>query len=211
MIKTIIFDFDSTIYVGAEWEKWVYYVEQCFMSFLKDKKKYDEIKEKYKISIETNPRKMVNIAKQEKFEAENVLEFLKSCVFLHDLDKLNFLSNDFFEVLKEKCSLYIVSMSLENHINFYLDSFQINKENFKGIISMDFVDETKSKGNNYQDIMKNENVQPQEILVVGDNFEVDILPAEKLNMKTLYFNGDFNMIYDYLENNSIMDCSKFRK
>lgn len=209
MIKVVIFDFDDTIYIGETWERWYDYIKDAFMFFLNDKKRYYEIEEKYNITKKTGSKEMVLIAQKEGIGADNMVEYISNHHYKH-IDKLKTLSNEFFKKLSQHCSVYIVSMSVNNYILNNLKEFEIDKINFKGIFTMDLVDENKTKGEIYEIIKAKENVNPDEMLVIGDNYKNDILPAEERDMKCLHFNGDFDELYDYLEENSIMNCSYFK-
>ena len=61
-------------------------------------------------------------------------------------------------------------------------------------------------------IRQKERVEFEEMLMIGDSFSSDIQPAIDLGINALHFNTkDFNQIYDYLTENKILDCEKFKK
>ncbi len=84
--------------------------------------------------------------------------------------------------LKENHDLVIVSTGDEKQQQLKLKKANINPALFHKII----VCEGYNKKNHYKHLMKEFNYQPEEILVCGDKFETDLLPAKELGMRTAH-------------------------
>ena len=88
----------------------------------------------------------------------------------------------------KKCSklgnLYIVSNSHITEINQRAKLYGIDLSLFKKIYSNDDNSAEKDKGEFYKKIMEEEGLKPENVLVVGDKYKTDLLPARELEMNT---------------------------
>ncbi len=209
MLKTIIFDFDQTMYTGN-----IGNIKLCdkklFIDTFGDDGKYEMFVEKYNID-KKDMKDMVDACFLEGLDGNKLSEGFSNSVFQHIInDRIEILPNQFFKALAEKYVLYIVSMSQIKYLNFYFNRYDIDASVFKDVVCMDLI-RNKTKAELYQIIMQKENNKPEEMLMIGDNIFHDIQPAQNLGMKTLHFNKcDFNQIYDYFTSNHILDCTKFK-
>jgi putative hydrolase of the HAD superfamily len=85
--------------------------------------------------------------------------------------------------LSKKHILTLVSYGEEQEQHKKLLSSGINEDFFKRIIIVNNYDKTSY----YQELLTEFSVNPHEVLVVGDKFEGDLLPAKNLGMKTVHF------------------------
>ena len=84
--------------------------------------------------------------------------------------------------LKEKHNLVIVSTGNEKQQHLKLKKANIDTKLFHKII----VCEGYNKKSQYKNLMKEFNCRPENILVCGDKFETDLLPAKELGMRTAH-------------------------
>jgi putative hydrolase of the HAD superfamily len=96
--------------------------------------------------------------------AETILDYLKPKY------KLHIITNGFAEVQEGK----LKNSSINHYFEVIMDS---EKAGFK-----------KPNPVIFEKAMSLANVQPEKALMVGDNYEVDILGAKNVGMHTLYFN-----------------------
>lgn len=211
-LKVIVFDFDNTLYVGDVWGDYYDYSVSMLSKILpKDKAK--EIADESK----SNNYNYINndhiIATLKKYNYDYVT-FVKNLIkntYIHT-GKAEVISDEFLKELKNKYHIYIATMSNENYLNHYIEKYKINKDYFKGIYSADLLAEDNSKVPLFKKIIEKEKVMPEEVLMVGDSYMHDILPAQLLGMQTLYFNGtSFDQIYNYFTENKILDCTNLVK
>lgn len=134
-------------------------------------------------------------------EANNGQEAIRS--FLRELNSENFLEIGLSEYLAEYKGDFSIELldgavkvltELKKNHTLILVSFGNEKLQYKKIekanLSLDFFQEviiTKdyNKKAYYRNIMEKFNFLPQKILVVGDKFKTDLLPAKELRMKTV--------------------------
>jgi len=84
--------------------------------------------------------------------------------------------------LKEHHELAIVSTGEEKQQQLKIKIANLDQNNFHKII----ICEGYNKKNHYRALMKELNYNAQDILVCGDKFEMDLLPAKELGMRTAH-------------------------
>lgn len=209
MLKTILFDFDSTIYVGDIGDDGNLndrtLVEKCFGQGV-----YEDFVKRYQVD-KKDIKDIIEICKSEGRDYKQLAKLFSDDFFIHTIkDRIELLPNSFFQKLSNRYHLYIVSMSQKKYLEYYFDLYDIDKSCFKKILCMDLVRHT-SKGDIFEQISKKEKCDPEEMLMIGDSYTHDIQPALSLGMKTLHFKGDFTQVYDFLTDNNICDCEEFKK
>ena len=208
MIKAIIFDFDDTLYTGKVWGNYFNYEKNLLLKVLKDEKKYDELVQKYSIDKSKSPMETVSACRKEGYDFKQIMQSYKDNIYQHTPSEIVAVPNELLTDLSKKCILCVVSMSSQNYLKYYFPRYNFDWNLFTEIISVDCPDEL-DKGLRYQEIMQTQRLNPSDILVVGDNFNIDILPAQTLGMKTLYFQGDYNAMYNCFTQNGILDCTPY--
>lgn len=208
MIKTIIFDFDNTMYVGDVGGDYSEYEKRVLLKFLTPEK-YDELVEKYSINKTNSLMHTLHICKQEGFNAKKMFKRFDKEIYQHQHSKISIIADEVLKGLSEKCNLYVVSMSTPSYLKYYFSKYQINAKLFKDIVSVTDIDDV-DKTEAYKKILKKEKLLPEEALMVGDNFNIDILSAQKLGMNALLFQGDFNQMYNYFTEHGILDCTPYK-
>lgn len=208
MIKTIIFDFDCTMYVGNNGDNKSndrMLVEKCF-----GKGVYEDFVKRFGVN-KKDIKDIVEICRNEGMDYEKLAKAFTDFPFIHKIkDKLELLPNEFFRKLCGRgIGLYVASMSQMNYLQIYFKLYDIDQSCFKDFLCMELTGHT-SKADLFEIIMKRENCKPEEMLMIGDNLFHDVQPALALGMNALHFKGDFNQIYDYLTQNQICDCEEFK-
>ena len=143
MIKTIIFDFDMTMYVGDVGSVRGYerrLIEDCF-----DCETYKYLNEKYNI-CKKDIKDIVDFCHVEKLDYVKLAKAFENNVFQHiNCEKVKVLPNEFFAKLKANHSLYIASMSQDKYLSHYLNFYGFDKSNFAGILSLDLINDDNKK------------------------------------------------------------------
>ena len=180
-IKAIIFDFDETLYNGEPFDKWGEFVLKAIETIIPDKEKRDEFLLKYpQVRGNISSSRLAEILKKELGSAELYVKYEKEHIYSLRVDIITAIENNYLYELSQKYPLVIVSNSSYEHIRFYLKEFGIAESNFTAIYQNEFKE--FGKGKYYIEVMKKFNCKADEVLVLGDNFEADILPAIKLGM-----------------------------
>lgn len=209
MIKVIIFDFDSTIYVGDIGDEDKVndrtLVEKCF-----GKGVYDYFVTRYQVD-KKDIKDIIEICRKEGRDYKRLAQLFSDNIFIHTIkDRIELLPNSFFQKLSNKYHLYVVSMSQKKYLDYYFDLYDIDKSCFEDIMCLDLIHHA-SKADIFKLISKNEKCNLQEMLMIGDSYAHDIEPALNLGMKVFYFKGDFTELYDFLTDNNICDCEEFKE
>lgn len=207
MIKVVIFDFDDTIYTGKTWDNWPDFLFKYLRKVLK--KDFESFCKKYEIKKDVNTRDVVLWLDKEGYDVKKFNKLYQTMLCKHS-PNVKVLPDEFFKKLSEKYPLYMVSMSPQRYLKYYTKKYKVNRKYFKELQSLNFLGEVKSKSVNYIDIMKKENVSAEEVLVVGDNYKHDIVPAIELGINVIHFKGDHNQIYDYFTEKEILSCEEFK-
>ena len=211
MIKTVIFDFDSTLYVGDVWENWIEHLKKLYKYIVNDDEKLKKILEKYDLKKYNSTLDAEIIAEKENLSLRRLKKFLKEKLYVHSTNDVKVIDSNFIKELKKHCHLYVISISGQEYLKHYFDLYHLDKKDFKKIYSLDLYAKDKTKGLLMKKIMKKEKCSPEETVMIGDNLETDIKPAQKLNLNYLHFTGDFNQIYKYFTDKKVLDGTKYIK
>lgn len=213
MIKTIIFDFDDTLYTAKDNWKDIDIYWKSVIRALVGKKEVENFFKRHKFKSPIHSNDVIGFVRSEGYDMNKFAEIVENNFYDRGDMKVETMPNEFFEELKKKYSLYIVSMGRRKYLDYYIKKYGIKESCFKKVISVysdnHFTIDTKTPI--YQKIMEEEKNKPKEILVVGNGYSNDIKPAEELKMQTLLFNGDFNQIFSYFTKNKILDCKKYMR
>jgi HAD superfamily hydrolase (TIGR01549 family) len=226
MIQGIIFDFDGTIYDynfcnQLALDKVFYFIEHQF-NLKKDiiKYKYDKINKLIKESNNFSNKFNKNIYFKQLLEElnlsisnldniiniyntefnnnlkpyDNIIEFIK---YLKDSKiKIGILSNNNFKQQYDK----LVKLDLINYIDYIQTSDEVGYEKPNYLI--------------YLSILKKMKLNPENIILIGDNYKHDIVPSLDLGLIPFHFkNNDQNITYSnkYFEFGNFFNLLDFYK
>jgi FMN phosphatase YigB (HAD superfamily) len=192
-LSAIIFDFDATFFSGSVWNGWGKYLEIFIDKFLKGNKKYKRI-----VNNQTNGANMAEIMIKETGTAEIFYQYQGDVIYEIDSDDIVVVDGKLINKLSKKYKLFIVSNSHYDYLIHHLKKFKINQKCFCEIIDNKFKADDLSKTEYYLDILNKYNLKPENVLVVGDSFNSDILPALKLKMQS-------RLICDANETNKVIN------
>ena len=180
-IRAIIFDFDETLYNGEPFDKWGDFVMNAIKEIIPDDNRRMKFIDKYpQVLGNISSSRLAELFKIELGSVDTYVQYEKDHIYALRVDMITAISNDYLKELAQKFPLVIVSNSSYEHISFYLKEFGISEDNFTAIYQNEF--EELGKGKYYLEVKNKFNCNSDEILVLGDNFESDILPAINLGM-----------------------------
>ncbi len=190
-IKCVIFDFDETLYSGADWTG----AEEFFVKTLVQlgyfenvKIAVEEVKGMFPETANFN-KKVVKFFIEKGLSPKLYKDMLENDVFDIKSESLRKMDYSLLDVIAKYYKLYLVSDSPMIYINHYLDAFGINKNNFEKIISNPFLKEDISKTPCMKMVMEHSNLNCNEILMIGDDLELDVLPAKELGFCAIHVKG----------------------
>ena len=185
-IKLIIFDFDDTLYEGETWKYWGEYISEMINSLYDNKKDCKAFAKKYGIVGGSTNQYMAQCVANEFGSTQKFVDFMKNVFYQLDEPNLKVIENDYLKKLSKKVKLAIVSNSSRNYLLHYLKRFKIDESNFEYILQNEYEMTNYSKGVKYELLLKTLNLNPQEALVIGDNYETDIKPALSMNINAVH-------------------------
>ena len=188
-IKAIVFDFDNTLYKYLDWEGYneffVCSIRKLFPELTDNQ--FDYYIKKYKIrtsdrTTEITAELLLDLGK----DTKGFVQVLKGIKYPCNWSKGQIFPQSLLRELSKNFKLYIVSNSAEDNIKFVSKNMGINLKYFSGILSNKFQKEDLSKLFRLKEIVKDNNLLPSEVLMVGDSVKYDLTPAKKLGLKTLF-------------------------
>ena len=187
-IKVIVFDYDLTLYsVNEKYHNdfWVDYTAKLIEKLTEKmvQKNKEKFIEKYQLNKDRSVENFAKACNSEWGNCDALIQFMQTNYFEQDYENMRFIQPNIVENLAKKYRLYIISNAPSNNIIRQLrDVAGINPNLFEGIYTNPHNIMDDSKGFVLKQIMRAENVESQEILMLGDKMDVDILPAKKLGM-----------------------------
>ena len=186
MKKAFIFDFDDTLYYGVNWSYW-------------HQLKYDFILDHFKYLSQENLKKMlkeydcykkpenVNVIKiliDKEGSAQAWLNFRETLDENFDeMKKAQAVENSELEKFAKAGKCFIVSNSNLKGIVNLAKFFKIDLNLFDKIYVNDYSLEDITKSKYYQNILQKTNLNPKDVVVIGNNYSYDLQPAKDLGMK----------------------------
>jgi FMN phosphatase YigB (HAD superfamily) len=89
---------------------------------------------------------------------------------------------DLLQTLSAEHELFLVSYGVPKEQFGKMAKAGIAKEMFKKVV----VTNEYNKGKSYLQLCNEFNVSPEQVIVIGDKYDTDLLPAKKLGMKTIH-------------------------
>lgn len=202
MIKVVIFDFDDTLYSDTNPLPWKNFCIKTVEYFLK----------KLKVKDSEN---ILNIVKNSGFSDRQLIKFIvslgakekdvKDYMKSHNIEGNAFenckkVSNTTLRDFQQYFVMYIVSNSLETSVQDNMELLKIDSSFFKDIIS----NKEDSKKGEYENIIKREGILPNELLVIGNSYSSDILPALEIGANgKVVTSADF-LFEDFFDNKGVL-------
>lgn len=209
MIKVIVFDYDLTLYsVNTNYHNiWNEYSEkmhsQIFANVSEDKL-FNALKNNNVYpphSIEKTADACIELFGT----AKPLVDYLFANSFEQDYENMTYIDECTIKELSNIATLYIVSNAPSNNISRQLkEKANIDLQLFKAIYTNPHNTQKRDKGFILQKILKDENILPQELLMVGDNVITDLQPAKELGAKIYKVN-------DIADIQKLLDCLKCGK
>jgi len=180
-VKGIIFDFDSTLYSGCVWGEWGKYINKYFHEIFPNNA--DDLMKKYDIKDTSTGFVIATITHKELGSTKPFYEYQNNNIFQHDLSDFVYVNIERLRRLSELYDIFLVSNSSPNYLDYYLDLFKIDKDMFKLRLTNPFDINDLTKTGCYKKVLDTYHLSPNEVLVVGDSYSADIVPAINMNMQ----------------------------
>lgn len=197
LIRAILFDADNTIYatknvakiadleamkIFAEESKLsveeIYSIWQQMVKDIKNEKEPKKRTRKYSYSLLS---KKIKIKKVNEAYDSFLKTLINSIKLVKGFEKII----PFVENYKKA----VITEDILEITNLKLKKFNLNNF-FESVITSDIIGEMKPSIEYYKHVFKKFNVEPNECLVIGDNFEKDLQIAKELGATTVCFNDN---------------------
>ncbi len=210
-MRIICFDFDNTLYIGSVWGNLKQYMIDSLSKFIEKNIAQRIVEESIEITGSIHSDVIAELVEKYGYDSQRYVDHMNEDIYIHT-GEVEPISNEFLRDLSKKYPIYLVSMSDKVYINYYFEKYNIDKKCFKEIVTTNLVAKDKTKMPNLKKIIEKEKIKSSELLMVGDSNVYDIEPAKKIGAQTLRFDEkNFDQIYDYFTENSILDCEKYKK
>ncbi|MBO7218622.1 MAG: HAD family hydrolase [Clostridia bacterium] len=198
--KVIIFDFDGTFYSGKhKYDNVKDNVDadrRKFFPKLSDKQYNKLIEDEPKFLEMESTRDIVNYMKyinqmypKLKVDVTDFYNWQNSTHYDVIIDPKELVDLERLESLCKEKPVYVVSNSSPTHVEYYMKKIGVKKKWFQDVISNEFDPFDTTKKHYYIEIMNREKVEPEDVVVLGDDKLSDLRPAEQLGMHTIYSNN----------------------
>lgn len=202
MIKIVIFDFDDTLYSDKNPKPWRDYCLNAIEFFLQKRSDYQQIMDEV-LTRSFSDNQLIAFLKNYDVREEIINDYFKThqvedgtfdnCTIVSDESLANF-ANHF--------KLFIVSNSKKESVVKNMSILNINPRYFIDIIS----NTETSKTHAYQDIIKKHNISPEELLVIGNSYNSDILPALEIGANGRVVRSANFIFNDFFDDNCNLKC-----
>jgi len=189
-VKCVIFAFYDTIYYGINWSFWYRMVGEWFDTHFKDMsfeekknllKKYGVRYRKQNFKLSDNVLCKLLIETED--SAKPWLEYRDQLEMHTEEKKGKAISKKELKRFAKLGKLYIVSNSHLSNIKQIAEFYNIDLSLFEKIYVNDYETKNTSKDKYFKEIMEENNLKPENVLVIGDSKQQDILPAKRLKMQ----------------------------
>ena len=174
-IVAIVFDFDDTLYQGADWTNWEKY---CLHAARK-------LTGKNLRNIGSGEQVVQALVKHG-LDPDLWREYREKNPFpIKNPQEIQVIKNNDLRKLSKRYSLFIATNSTIPEVYDVCKQLKINPKWFKGIYSNRYEKDDLTKFTTYKQIAKEADLYPYEMMVVGNSFDCDILPAQNFGANTL--------------------------
>lgn len=200
-IKCFIFDFDDTLYYNINWTSWNNlirnwtrehfdsYTDEEYKTLLKnnlDKSQIEQGEDIIRLLIKTEGSAKAFLDFRETAD-KNLSEEEKNATTVPNSELKKFAS----QCKNKNGKMIIVSNNTLQGINTFARYHNIDLELFDEILVNKYPAEDFSKKHLYEEVLKKYGFSPCEVLVIGNNFKSDLLPAKSLKMHTFLCKDGF--------------------
>ena len=185
MIKVVVFDFDDTLYNTDVWYKWADFCDKTIRQCLPHYTESEVLQfiKKYNLTNACNGNVIAEALIKETGN-DTAVDILRDSLYAEAKD-VKFVNNKIIENFAKYFELYIVSFSPIDFIRYYSEKHNFDLSHFKKILGNDKNQCENNKKSVFEQIIKDTNIAPQEMCVIGDNYLRDIAPAKYLGCHTI--------------------------
>lgn len=202
MIKIVIFDFDDTLYSDKNPKPWRDYCLNAIEFFLQKRSDYQQIMDEV-LTRSFSDNQLIAFLKNYDVREEIINDYFKTHqVEDGTFDNCTIVSDESLASFANHFKLFIVSNSKKESVVKNMSILNLNPRYFIDIIS----NTETSKTHAYQDIIKKHNISPEELLVIGNSYNSDILPALEIGANGRVVRSANFIFNDFFDDNCNLKC-----
>lgn len=202
MIKIVIFDFDDTLYSDKNPKPWRDYCLNAIEFFLQKRSDYQQIMDEV-LTRSFSDNQLIAFLKNYDVREEIINDYFKTHqVEDGTFDNCTIVLDESLASFANHFKLFIVSNSKKESVVKNMSILNINPRYFIDIIS----NTETSKTHAYQDIIKKHNISPEELLVIGNSYNSDILPALEIGANGRVVRSANFIFNDFFDDNCNLKC-----
>ena len=181
-IKVVIFDFDNTLYRNITFDDWRTYCNSALrelLSFLS----LEEMEEAINNQQDYSDISIIKTLKKYNISYNVWLNYRDNNLRNCNVDNAFVVSNETIKQFAKNYVLYIATFNTRKHVESVGEKIGLDLSFFKDIITVDYKNEISEKSVMYSKIAKRENVNVENLFVIGDKFESDVEPMLNIGGK----------------------------
>ena len=192
MIKVVFFDTSDTLYSNKDFEKAqskqpIYLLsEKKNISFAEGERLFKDKKEdlKNKLDHVTKVAVMMEFGFS-RLEMQENMARIDAHDFLSSDEKLSSMIKN----LSKNYKLGIISNILKKAVKNVLEVLNVSEEYFDFLVTVDNTSKSKPNRDPFLKAIELANIDPSEIVYIGDSLTKDIIPAKKEGLRTIWITG----------------------
>ncbi len=199
-IKCFIFDFDDTLYYGVDWSEWnnmqKSWIRNHF-SNLKDQEFEELVKQNLNGKI-CEGKNIIELLIKVEGSAKAYVDWRNSIDGeMSEFEKKGqVVPMEEIKKFRAQCDrvggkMYIVTNSTLKGVEAFSKYYNIDLSLFDEILANEYHVEDVTKKRIYQEILDKNNFKNDEVMVVGNSYKSDILPAKKIKLNTFLCRDGF--------------------
>ena len=188
--KVVIFDFDNTLYNNVVYENWFNYCKIALKKLIKVIPK--NVLTRLDNEENFGDTQVIETISKHGLHAKDWINYRRSHLRTFDVTNATCVNDKVLKEFANKYSLYIVTHNQRFDVERVAKAIGVDLSLFKDILTNTFEDGLFSKKYLYNKIIEIEQVKPEQVFVIGDDFEHDIAPALEIGAKAKQiFNCNF--------------------
>lgn len=190
-IKVVVFDFDYTLYCGGEWSE--YEIRLC--NFFVEKNVVNTPEEAYEMELKLKTKvgdefhRLIKFARNCGIDPQELVDYNNEHFYHMDRVTVIPIDGNLFSELKNYYPIFIASDSPPKYLEYYMKKFGFKREDFAEVLSNEFKNEDCLKTDCFKRVLDITKVNPDEILMVGDNYKMDVETANMVGFQTFHVHG----------------------